>query len=192
MDNKQKQMKYLKRFKTGGRILELGSGGGDFLSLCAENGLDATGVDTHPNCPPGVKVIKKEIVAYLKGERAGKYDGIYARHIIEHFEEKRLRRLLKNSNRLLKKGGIFIAIFPNVKNIHVATTEFWKDKTHVKPYSAAEAADMLEAAGFTILEQGPDRESWDNSVLKNILRAVRGLLAGVKNQPPDYFVIAVK
>ena len=192
MDNKQKQVKYACMFKKGGAILELGSGGGDFLDLCSGMGLKAIGVDRNPKSGPGYRVIKQDIPKYLKKEKAAKYDGVYARHILEHFDRPSVIALLKDVKKVLKPGGRLVAILPNIKNIGVATTEFWKDETHVRPYTAAEMRDIFGSAGLKFLETGTDKESWDNSSIKNILRKIRAVLSGVNNEPPDYFLTAEK
>ena len=192
MDNRQKQLKYAAMFKKGGAVLEIGSGGGDFLKICADRGIMATGVDRDPKCGPGYKVIKKDIPQYLRKERASKYDGVYARHILEHFDKKALTALLMDIKKVLKPGGTLVAILPNIKNIGVATVEFWKDETHVRPYTAEEIKGVLRAAGLKFVESGTDRESWDNSPVKNVLRKIRSLISGVVNEPPDYYFTAEK
>lgn len=192
MDNKQKQLKYAAMFKSGGNILELGSGGGDFLKICRDLGIKATGVDRNPKCPPEFKVIRKDIVKYLAVEGAAKYDGVYARHILEHFDRASLVILLKNIKKILKPGGKFVAIVPNIKNIGVATTEFWKDETHVRPYTASEIQVLLKETGLKFTGSNTDKESWDNSAVKIILRKVRAIISGINNEPPDYYLTAEK
>ena len=179
-------------FKKGGAVLELGSGAGDFLRICAQAGINATGVDHKPKCGPGYRVIKKDIPQYLKNERPARYDGVYARHILEHFDKPALIELLKNIKKVLKPGGRLVAILPNIKNIGVATVEFWKDDTHVRPYTAGELQIMLKAAGLKFLESGADKESWDKSHVKNILRKIRAVISGINNEPPDYYFTAEK
>jgi SAM-dependent methyltransferase len=192
MDNRQKQYKYAREFKKGGTILELGSGAGDFLYICAEIGLKAAGVDRSSEKREGVKVIKKDIPAYLRTVKKRQYDGVYARHILEHFGEKDLNGLVKDIAGTLKEEGKLIAILPNIKNIGVATTEFWKDRTHVKPHTSAELKVIFEAHDLQVIRSGVDNDSWDNSAIKRGLRIIRTLISGVKNEPPDYYIIAVK
>ena len=192
MDNRQKQYKYAREFKAGGKVLELGSGLGDFLAICSELGLHVAGVDRTPSAPEGYKVIKKDIVSYLKTVKAARYDGIYARHVLEHFGQEKLPYIIRKVAGSLKKGGKFIAILPNIKNIGVATSEFWKDKTHVKPHTALELKEIFESCGLNVVKYGVDNESWDNSLIKRFLRSIRSLLSGVRNEPPDYFIVAEK
>jgi SAM-dependent methyltransferase len=131
-------------------------------------------------------------VLYMKHEKKSVYDGVYARHIFEHFNSNDLGALIKDISRVLKPGGILVAILPNRKNIGVATSEFWKDTTHVKPYSSEEIGLLIKAAGLEVSLAGNDTDSWDNSIIKNMLRFFRDALCGIKNEPPDYYITAVK
>lgn len=192
MNNMQKQVKYALMFKKNGSILELGSGTGDFLKICSTLGLKAAGVDKYPRSDSDIGIIKEDIFAYLAKQKTAKYDGVYARHILEHLNKSKLIKLLKNVNKVLKKGGIFIVILPNIKNIGVATKEFWKDKTHVRPYTSEELKDIIKLAGLKFVESDTDKDSWDNSFFKIIVRNIRSIISGLKNEPPDYFLIAQK
>lgn len=194
MNNGQKQEKYLDFMAPGGLVLELGSGGGDFLRICRDAGIKASGVekDRKAACNKGFKVYNSDIKAFLKKEKAGKYMNVYARHIIEHFFPDDLRKLFRDARRILKKGGRFIAIFPNTNNLNVSMREFWKDETHARPYPGEAVIRMLLEAGFTVVKSGPDRDSWDDSALKNLGRALRGVLTGFRQEPPDYFIVAEK
>jgi ubiquinone/menaquinone biosynthesis C-methylase UbiE len=194
MNNREKQRKFLNYFKKGNLVLELGSGGGDFLGLCAEAGIKATGVDS--GSPEEIcdkfDIIKEDVRKFLKKEKTGRYDGVYARHIIEHFSTSDVENLLKDISRVLKKGGKLILIFPNMKNIHVAMYEFWKDPTHVRPYTGEAISTIAEKKGFKVIASGADAESWDNSFFKRIARNIRKTITGVPNEPPDYMMVLEK
>ncbi|MBN2753868.1 MAG: class I SAM-dependent methyltransferase [Candidatus Goldbacteria bacterium] len=191
MDNKQKQIKYALKFKRGGNILELGSGKGEFLDCCKDAGVKVTGVDHYAD-KSDRRIIKSDARAFLKKAKKNSYDGIYARHFVEHFEADGLINIFKMAENVLKKDGVFLMIFPNLRNIHVATYEFWSDPTHARPYTGEALAVLLDKAGFKIKEHGPDADSWDNSPFKNIIRGLRAFLSGVRTAPPDYYIYAVK
>jgi len=194
MDNKEKQRKFLDYFQKGSLVLELGSGIGGFLSLCAKNGIKAIGVDSGKGnaIPKKFGIIDKDIRAFIKKEKAGKYDGVYARHVVEHFFPDELESLLKNIYRVLKKNGKMILVFPNMKNIHVAMYEFWSDPTHARPYTGEELSEMAVKKGFKIIKAGADKDSWDNAALKRFVRGARKIISGIPNEPPDYFLVAKK
>jgi O-antigen chain-terminating methyltransferase len=194
MDNKEIQRKFLEYFKKGGLVLELGSGRGDFLSLCSENGIKATGVDTGSNDEICRKygVVKKDIRKFIRKEKAGKYDGVYARHVVEHFSPADVEGLLGEAHRILKKGGKLILVFPNMRNIHIVMYEFWTDPTHIRPYTGGAIEKLAEGTGFRLISSGPDTQGWDNSAIKRFVRTVRQIITGIPNDPPDYFMVMEK
>jgi cyclopropane fatty-acyl-phospholipid synthase-like methyltransferase len=194
MNNEEKQRKYLKYMAKGGVVLELGSGSGDFLRICREADIEAAGVEknTKASCVKEFKVFKSDLRTFLQKEKSGKYTNIYARHILEHFYPEDLKKLFSNAYRIMKKGGKFIAVFPNTRNLNVVLNDFWKDETHARPYAREAVTRMLEEAGFKIVQKGPDTDSWDNSFIKNIIRRIRGLITGFAQEPPDCFVVAGK
>ncbi len=193
LDNYLKQKKYAEMFRFAGgcNILELGSGGGDFLRACAEAGIKAEGVDLMPNSDKKYKVTRSDIVSFLKKNKR-KFGGIYARHVIEHFSPQELEALLRLINKNLKNSGKFVFIFPNMYNIHVATQEFWKDITHIRPYVIEAILPLLDRCGFNIVEHGEDKESRDNSIAKKIMRGIRRIITGLPDGAPDYYAVAVK
>jgi SAM-dependent methyltransferase len=194
MNNKEKQRKFLDYFEKGNLVLELGSGGGDFLGLCAVAGIKATGVDS--GSPDEIRgkfgIVKEDIRKFIKKEKTGKYDGVYARHIIEHLSAVDVENLLKDVSRLLKKGGKLILIFPNMKNIHVAMYEFWKDPTHVRPYTGEAISTIAKKKDFKVIVSCADAESRDNSFLKRIARNIRKAITGIPDEPPDYMMVLEK
>jgi ubiquinone/menaquinone biosynthesis C-methylase UbiE len=192
MDNEQKQHKYAGMFEKGDMVLELGCGGGDFLRACFKSGIKACGVDRNPAAVEGCRTIKSDTLQYLDAEKDSMYEGVYARHFFEHFNSADLTAQLKNIERVLKPGGRLVAILPNRKNIGVATAEFWKDPTHVWPYSVEELKKLIESAGMTLITSGHDLDSWDNSAIKRMIRSFISVLNRFKNEPPDYFIMAEK
>lgn len=169
-------------------VLELGGGCGDFVSLCKPIAKSIISIDLYPT---GVEVIKGEAIKYLKKNKK-MFDVIYARHIIEHFNPDDIIFIFKSCYKFLRKEGILILIFPNLKNINVATYDFWNDLTHKRPYTSQVLIEQLEKMGFTIIKNGEDKDSWDNSILKNFIRKIRNFITGLSYQAPDYFIIAKK
>jgi|DewCreStandDraft_4_1066084.scaffolds.fasta_scaffold40163_4 ubiquinone/menaquinone biosynthesis C-methylase UbiE len=183
----KKQQKFAKLTKDK-NVLELGGGCGDFVSLCKPIAKSIISIDLQPT---GAGVIKGEIIKFLKNNKKI-FDVIYARHIIEHFTPDEIIFIFNRCYKFLRKEGLLILIFPNLKNINVATFNFWNDITHKRPYTSQVLIELLEKTGFTIIKNGEDKDSWDNSILKNFIRKVRGLITGLPYQAPDYFIIAKK
>lgn len=193
MDNKQKQKKYLKYFRRGGKILELGSGRGDFLELCSENGYKVTGVD---NVMPGArgrfKFVKSTIEKFLKSNRGVKFSGIYMRHVVEHFWPEELAEVFKKCSKLLEKEGKIVVIFPNTNNMIVAIRDFWSDETHTRPYTIRSLENIASKSGLEMEESGADRESWGAGILRSTVRTFRRIITGIPQEPPDCYVVFFK
>ena len=53
-------------------------------------------------------------------------DGLYCSHTLEHLSLQDFRIALKNSYKILKKGGIFRVILPDIKHIAGVISKIWK------------------------------------------------------------------
>ncbi len=182
---KQKKFALLTQNKD---VLELGGGNGEFVFLCKPFAKNILSIDINPSSP---HVKKSDIITFFKKNKK-KFDLIYARHIIEHFEPEKVISIFKKSFESLRQNGLFIIIFPNLKNINVATYDFWVEFEHKRPYSAVGIIFELEKIGFKIIKKGPDNDSWDNSLHKKLIRKLRSLITGLPIEAPDYFIIAQK
>lgn len=183
----KKQKKFVE-FAKNKDILELGGGAGDFVSLCKPFAKSILSIDNKPLSP---NVKKIDIINFLKKNKK-KFDLIYARHVIEHFEPKDIIFIFNKSYQFLRPDGILIIIFPNIKNIHVATYDFWVEFEHKRPYADLGIIYQLENMGFKIVKNGPDNDSWDNAIHKKIIRKIRSLITGLPFEAPDYLIIAKK
>lgn len=91
------------------KVLHVGCGGApmpDFLEGYQEVRMDID--ETH----------KPDIVASLldMGD-VGKFDAIYGSHILEHFTQTGVHKVLEEFNRVLNVGGFIVMIVPNLTNI---------------------------------------------------------------------------
>ncbi len=183
-----KKQKRFAEMTEGKEVLELGGGSGEFVSLCKNIAKNIISIDRDPKSKD---VTKGDILKFLKINKK-KFDMIYARHIIEHFEPRKVIYIFKKSYIHLKANGLFVLIFPNLKNVNVATFNFWNDWDHKRPYTASVLKEQLEKIGFEIIKSEPDNNSWDNFILKTTIRKLRALITGLPYEPPDYFIIAKK
>lgn len=184
----KKQLKYAKLCK-GKEVLELAGGNGEFLELCIKMGAKKIiSIDIAPGHP---KVKKCDIIKYIRKTRS-KFDIIFARHILEHFPPSKVEFIMKQVYRILRKNGLFIIVVPNLKNLDVATNDFWREFEHIRPYNDIGLKRNLEWTGFKIVKSGQDKDSWDSSWYKELIRKVRSLIVGFPYEAPDYFIIAEK
>jgi 2-polyprenyl-3-methyl-5-hydroxy-6-metoxy-1,4-benzoquinol methylase len=107
-----------------GRILDIGAGTGDFLSVAKQNGWQTIGVE--PSDKAKAIAVKKEVsfvgdTAELENQS---FDVITMWHVLEHVPN--LDNQIKELKRLLKPNGSLIVAVPNFKSFdakHYGT--FW-------------------------------------------------------------------
>jgi predicted TPR repeat methyltransferase len=157
------QRKYLRYFRPGTRVLDMGCGEGVFLELLRESGFDGSGIDSSEAmvskaAAKGLSVAKGDLTSALK-ERKDEYEGIFCSHVIEHLQPEAALGLLADAHEALDREGILVVITPNFKDIAVMGEAFWLDVTHVRPYPLPLLREMFHFTGFEIVASGIDRDS---------------------------------
>jgi 2-polyprenyl-3-methyl-5-hydroxy-6-metoxy-1,4-benzoquinol methylase len=97
-----------------GKILDIGAGTGDFLSVAKQNGWQTIGVE--PSDKAKAIALKKEVsfvedTAELENHS---FDAITMWHVLEHVPD--LDKQIKELKRLLKPNGSLIVAVPNFKS----------------------------------------------------------------------------
>ncbi|MBP7792725.1 MAG: class I SAM-dependent methyltransferase [Candidatus Goldbacteria bacterium] len=174
---------------SGRNVLELGGVKGQFIDLAIEAG--AKSVISIDRIPMDKRVKKADIIKFLKSTKK-KFGAVYARHMLEHFPPENVAEIIKNVFKCLEPGGIFIIVIPNTNNIAIATSEFWREFEHVRPYSAIGMKQVLERKGFIDVKIKQDEDSWDNSLPKKIIRKIRSIIVGIPYESPDVYITATK
>lgn len=97
--------------KTGGNLLDIGAGTGDFLLIAKSNGWDTTGVE--PNNKARNIAEKKGVAFTNKTEELANhsFDVISMWHVLEHVPD--LENQIKELKRLLKPDGSIVIAVPN-------------------------------------------------------------------------------
>lgn len=140
-------------WKSNGKVLEIGCGNGDRLSLLKDLGWHTLGVEPDPKSAQiarerGLDVISQPFGNGLINERS--VDAILLCHVIEHLSEP--SEALKECHRILKPGGILIMLTPNTKSL--GYRQFGRNWLHLDPprhltlFNANNMCRMLESAGF--------------------------------------------
>lgn len=146
-------MRNLPRPANGGRLLDAGCGNGQFLSLAQNAGWRITGFDLDPKAVetarsrcPDVRLGGFETVQ----QERDLYDAITVSNVIEHVYQP--KELLTNCYRLLKAGGYFWIITPNVGSYgHSEFKSDWRGlepPRHLQLLSWNLLQRLLEEAGF--------------------------------------------
>ena len=138
-------------------ILDIGCGRGEWLELLQEEGLQARGLDINrilvEQCRDrGMDIIKGDIIEYLRSLPNASLGTVTAFHLIEHLSFKSLMKLLDETVRVLKPGGLAIFETPNPENIIVGACNFYFDPTHRNPLPPAMMKFLAESRGLCRVE----------------------------------------
>ena len=131
------------------KLLDLGSGRGEFLHGFARQGFDAMGIDrSRPSVPKF-----SEPVVVGDYERTGlpfadgEFSVLFSKSVFEHIVD--ISSLLKECHRVLVPGGRMIALVPDWT---AQWRHFYDDWTHVRPFTLNGLRECVECHGFQVRE----------------------------------------
>ena len=142
---------------TSGRIVDLGSGRGEWLRLLRDKGLTAIGVDDDAVSvqilrDSGLDVVHADALTYLHGAADASIAVISALHVLEHMPFPAMVALLREALRVLVPGGQILIETPNITNVHMGAANFHLDPGHVQPLHPLLLEFVLQEVGFTQVE----------------------------------------
>jgi SAM-dependent methyltransferase len=154
---KKQQASYISLFKKGGKVLDLGCGRGEFLSLLNENGIDAVGIDSNSlmidNClDKGLICRKGDILEELAKIEDGSLSGIFSSQVIEHLPPAYLRRMVELAYFKLAPEGRIVLETINPTSVFTLVQVYYLDLAHQKPIHPQALRFLLESAGFEDVE----------------------------------------
>lgn len=134
-------------------ILDIGCGRGEWLELLNDEGFNAVGVDTNRSLVQkglshDLEIIEGDAIEYLVSLPDSSLEIVTAFHLIEHLPFKMLLRLLTETVRVLKSGGMAIYETPNPENISVGALYFYLDPTHRNPIPSPTMKFIAESRGL--------------------------------------------
>lgn len=138
-----------------GRLLDVGCGDGRGLARLRQYGWEVHGLDVDP---VSVRVARERhgLDVHLGPLETAPYetdsfDAIMSSHVIEHVHEP--LAVLRQIRGLLKRGGRFVAVTPNVMSLgHVRYGEHWRGlepPRHLHVFSPASLGALARAAAFS-------------------------------------------
>lgn len=191
---KEAQRLYLPYFEGKQKVLDIGCGRGEFLSLMQEHGIAAHGVDVYApyveHCRmQGLSAECGDGIAYLQAQDS--VDGIFVGQVVEHLRTEQIIALCDAAYEKLTAGGCLVIETPNPTSLAIYTGAFYIDPSHQKPVHPLTMRYFLEKAGFTQIEIRYPEQSKPAVELHSEDTDVRKM-AEILYGAQDYAVIAVK
>lgn len=107
-----------------GRILDIGAGVGDFLSVCKNDGWDTIGIEPSDKAKTIAKSKGVLFVENVSELESNSFDVITMWHVLEHVPD--LENQIRELKRLIKSNGTIIIAVPNFKSYDAKHyKEFW-------------------------------------------------------------------
>lgn len=123
----QKKLALINSFNSSEKkILDIGSGTGDFLSTCKDGGWNVYGVEPSKEARAISKNKKVNVTENLSSLNEDSFDIITLWHVLEHVEN--LFEYIETLKKKLKPNGVLIIAVPNYNSF---------DANHYKEYWAA-------------------------------------------------------
>ncbi len=144
---------FLRAPKPGTRLLDVGCGAGEKLAAMLELGWQTEGVDTDPLAVELARsrgLVVRHGTLPEQGYPSNTFDVIYMSHVIEHVHEP--ISLLRECVRVLKPGGTFVLLTPNLAGWgHARYGDNWRGlepPRHLYLFTPQSLARTLRASGF--------------------------------------------
>lgn len=139
---------YLEGYE-GARLVDLGSGRGEFLNGFARLGFDALGIDREFSSqrPFPEPVLRANLETGKLPLGSASVGVLFSKSVFEHIRD--ISHLLMECHRVLKPGGRMLVMVPDF----VAQRDyFYDDWTHVRPFTLTGLGECLRSHGFVVRE----------------------------------------
>jgi SAM-dependent methyltransferase len=180
------------------RVVDIGCGRGEWLTLLQRIGVRAVGVDSHAafvnaGRAKGLDIVEGDGIDHLRSLPATSLDLVTAFHLIEHLDIERVLTLIAAAQDALRPGGCLLLETPNPTNLQMAACDFYNDPTHRTPLPPALTAFLVSASGFDEIEVRHLHPAESPLVKPGRERAlVEGVVERALYGPQDYAVLGFK
>jgi len=151
---------------TGGVVLDIGCGRGEFLALLKDAGVPARGVDTNGAMiaearTRGLDAVEADALDYLESLADASLGGAIASQLIEHLPPASVVNLLSSVFRKLRQDAPVVLETINAACWLAFFSSYLRDFTHVWPVHPETLQYLMQATGFSRVEikyteQAPD------------------------------------
>lgn len=118
------KLKLINSQSPKGKILDIGAGVGDFLSVCKNDGWQIIGIEPSDKAKAIAKNKGVSFVDHLSELESNSFDVITMWHVLEHVPD--LENQIKELKRLIKPTGTVIIAVPNFKSFDASYySNFW-------------------------------------------------------------------
>lgn len=150
---RQRQSVYVSYFRDRAPVVDLGCGRGEFVELLLAEGIEAWGVDRHPqmvaHCRTrGIPIIEGDLFNYLAQQAIGSLGGIFCAQVVEHLAPRQLIQLLQLAVARLKPEAVAVFETQNPHCLLSIAGEFWIDPSHRHPIHPQQLVFLSRMVGF--------------------------------------------
>jgi len=151
----QRLVRLIRKYKTGGRLLDIGAGSGILVEAALEQGYEAEGIEPSHWLQKNAHELKLPVHqgVFPHPDTPGPYDIITLVDVIEHVTDP--QGLLTDIQRALDKHGIFILVTPDVRSVaaRLFRYKWWHYRmAHIGYFNRKNLGMLLHNAGFNILK----------------------------------------
>lgn len=162
---------------SGGKVLELGFGNGNFLGFARDSGADVSGTELNTEAVRRAQAVGLHVwnndLSDTVNEAAGQFDLIVAFDVLEHLTRDEVVLMFERLEILLRPGGVVVARFPNAQSPLGCVTQNG-DLTHRSALSAPVLMQLLRGRPWRLVKAGnPYRVNTFKNPLRRFAQALR-------------------
>lgn len=195
IENRKIYLPYVMPFLThvgSPLVLDIGCGRGEWLSLLRDHGFETKGVDLDQGMLASAQEKRLDVqlgdgIEFLKEVADASVAVLSAFHVLEHLTFEKIVEFFEQSRRVLIPGGLLIAETPNPESLHVITSNFYLDPTHIRPIPILQMISLAryyDYSKYSVIRLQEDKEIYQKEEV-----TFRDLFYGVSK---DYALISQK
>lgn len=150
------QERYLTLFppvSDPGRIVDIGCGRGEMLTLLAREGYEVIGIDLDPDMvevceKKGLPAVVDDGIHFLSQTRDDSLKGIFCAQVVEHLITPELEQFVRLAHRTLRVSGVLVIETINPRSSFALGNHFYADTSHVRPVHPETLRFICEQLGF--------------------------------------------